>query len=1006
VRFRSLSLGAKLNLSLLAFLLVLGAATSAVIVYGFSRTQDNATERSRAALEEQGKLALQAVVGGASEQGGLQFESVAEIGRRSARYLESVDRGETAAVYDTSGLARTAAGLYYNPDPNRTSDLVILNGKLPDDEAVQSDLAFSAALDTIFPVLHEGFAGAVGGENLDPIAIVFISTNSASRYYPPVGIHEALPANVEISARMEALGPANNPERLTIWTAPYEDTAGQGQIVTARTPVYDGGTFRGSLEVDLSIEKLIDQINSLQPTPGGFAFYVDSAGSLWQSDAFALLSQELTGNAQLASLVDEMKVNAGEFNVVVEKLVLAGEEFYIAYAPLLGLGGSFAVAAPVSDITAEAAAITAGIEEEGTRTFQVTLVAMGALFVAGLVGASYLNRRVLVTPIQQLAAATRAVAAGDMETKVTLDRSDELGTLGGSFNSMVEQLRESERMLEQRVEDRTRELAALLEVSRAVASTLDTRALMGVILDQLNTIVDHTGSAILTLVDGELEIVDARAVGSEREIGIRIPLEPPTALWNAINSGEAIIIDDVRSDEPTARDYRTIITSAGLWDLPPFQVMRSWMAVPLVQRDQVIGMLTISHAVAAYFKPEHARLARAFADQAAIAMANSRLFAETQLRAKETEALFRADAELFRSLDLDAVLQALVDVTVNIIGADTSMVATWSATEPLRLRTAPRQPPESVAEVAAVLESLRPQRERALSAGVIVMEGIESAHPLLQPVWEREGIQAVIEVPIMSSAGVLLGAFTVTYTTPHVFSPEERRLLMALAERAAVAIQNAELYERAQLAASLEERQRLARELHDSVSQALYGIALGARTARTLLDRNPADAVEPVEYISSLAEAGLTEMRALIFELRPESLETEGLVAAISKQAAALQARHGLAVECDLRSEPQLPLPTKETLYRITQEALHNTVKHAKATSASVVLEVSDGEISVIIQDDGAGFNPDGDFPGHLGLRSMKERAVKSGGTLSIESAPGSGTRVQATFAVSRHSAK
>jgi signal transduction histidine kinase len=244
----------------------------------------------------------------------------------------------------------------------------------------------------------------------------------------------------------------------------------------------------------------------------------------------------------------------------------------------------------------------------------------------------------------------------------------------------------------------------------------------------------------------------------------------------------------------------------------------------------------------------------------------------------------------------------------------------------------------------------------------------------------------------------VIGMLTVSHVVPAYFNPEHARLARAFADQAAIAMENARLFEQAQHGAALEERQRLARELHDSVSQALYGIALGARTARTLLERDPPAVAEPVEYISSLAEAGLTEMRALIFELRPESLEMEGLVAAISKQAAAIQARHGMTIECRLDSEPALALPVKEALYRITQEALHNVVKHAGATSVTVTLDAANGRTSVTIQDNGRGFDPEGDFPGHLGLRSMRERAAKSGGALRIVSGPREGTRVTASF--------
>jgi PAS domain S-box-containing protein len=192
------------------------------------------------------------------------------------------------------------------------------------------------------------------------------------------------------------------------------------------------------------------------------------------------------------------------------------------------------------------------------------------------------------------------------------------------------------------------------------------------------------------------------------------------------------------------------------------------------------------------------------------------------------------------------------------------------------------------------------------------------------------------------------------------------------------------------------ERRRLARELHDTVVQALYGIVLGARAARGLLDRAPGQAAEPIEYVLSLAEAGLAETRALIFDVRPASLETEGLVAALTKQAAPLSARHGIEVHTDLCDEPALPLDIKEALYRIAQEALHNTVKHAQARRVDVRLADQAGTIVLEVCDDGRGFNPDSSFPGHLGLRSMSERATQLGGTLQIESAPGRGTCVRA----------
>lgn len=194
--------------------------------------------------------------------------------------------------------------------------------------------------------------------------------------------------------------------------------------------------------------------------------------------------------------------------------------------------------------------------------------------------------------------------------------------------------------------------------------------------------------------------------------------------------------------------------------------------------------------------------------------------------------------------------------------------------------------------------------------------------------------------------------------------------------------------------ASLEERRHLARELHDSVSQALYGIALGTRTARLQLDRDPGKLAEPLDYIMNLAEAGLSEMRALIFELRPEVLEAEGLVAALRKQGEALQTRHKLKIITHFGEEPQVPLTVKEGLYRIAQEATHNIVKHARASQVELALVQADG-LTLEIKDDGQGFDPQASFSGHLGLHSMRERTEKLGGRFELASQPGQGTTVR-----------
>ena len=272
------------------------------------------------------------------------------------------------------------------------------------------------------------------------------------------------------------------------------------------------------------------------------------------------------------------------------------------------------------------------------------------------------------------------------------------------------------------------------------------------------------------------------------------------------------------------------------------------------------------------------------------------------------------------------------------------------------------------------------------------------ADPLYAPVHrfvQSEPWDIVYSLPLISR-GRALGAIFFCFLPDQEPGEDERTFLRAVADQAAIAVENAGLLVEAREKAALEERQRLARELHDSVSQALYGIALGAQTTRKMLGDGSPRAGEPLDYVISLAEAGMAEMRALIFELRPESLEQEGLVAALGKQVAALEARHGLQVEDDLSEEPPVPLPVKEAIYRIAQEALHNTVRHARAAKVRIGLSRDPGYTTVEVEDDGLGFDAGADFPGHLGLRSMRERAARLGGTLEVLSAPGAGTRIRA----------
>jgi PAS domain S-box-containing protein len=380
------------------------------------------------------------------------------------------------------------------------------------------------------------------------------------------------------------------------------------------------------------------------------------------------------------------------------------------------------------------------------------------------------------------------------------------------------------------------------------------------------------------------------------------------------------------------------------------------------------------------------------------------------LRTQELTTLLVLSNRLVSTLEMTPLVQLILDQLKRVVDYTGATILILEGEE---LRAAGHRgpvPPDVIAHIRIPLAEVEQFWTAMARREPLIVDDVRAATSQADSYRQMTGtypeeatgyVRAWMGLPLMVQDR-LIGALSINQDQPQAYTYRHATLAMAIANQAAIAIENARLYEQAQRLAVLEERQRLARELHDSVSQALYGIGMGASTARELLERNPAQAAGPLDYVISLAEAGLAEMRALIFELRPDSLEKEGLVAALSKQAAALRARHGLEVQTEFCDEPALPFETKEALYRIAQEAVNNLVKHARATQVSIRLDGCEGEIILEVRDDGLGFDPQRDYPGHLGLNSMLERAARLGGALEIESQPGQGTAVRAFIPPSR----
>ena len=364
-------------------------------------------------------------------------------------------------------------------------------------------------------------------------------------------------------------------------------------------------------------------------------------------------------------------------------------------------------------------------------------------------------------------------------------------------------------------------------------------------------------------------------------------------------------------------------------------------------------------------------------------------------RTRELAVLYRADEELLSHLQLDDLLKALVDVAVDILETDKSSLLVWDAERKKLVVGASRGfDPETYNRmsfgagdgfIGAVLSIGKPA----------VVEDTHNEKQVALNVTQPEGIRSFMHVPIKVK-GQLFGIFNFSYLTPRTFSDDEQRLFVALAQRAGMAIENAQLYEQAQFAATVEERQRLARELHDAVTQTLFSSSLIADVLPRIWERNPEEGRRRLEELRQLTRGALAEMRTLLLELRPSALVEVELGDLLRQLSEAFIGRSRIPIQLDIDENLQIPPDVKVGLYRIAQEALNNIAKHAGASQVTLTLQSQRTGLELTIADNGCGFDPSGISPEHLGLKIMNERSKEIGACLVIDSRVGSGTKIVA----------
>jgi signal transduction histidine kinase len=534
---------------------------------------------------------------------------------------------------------------------------------------------------------------------------------------------------------------------------------------------------------------------------------------------------------------------------------------------------------------------------------------------------------------------------------------------------------------------RAERLAVVNRIASAASATLNLDELMETVYQEIVPAF-QADAFFIALYDQQANELDFCFQVDEgvREPPERLPLGTGLASLVVTNKEPLVIGDDEERERlsPSPHLFGTMKPAT------------SWLGAPMLVGERVIGVVSVQAYRPRAWDEEDQLLLFTIADQVAVALENARLFAQAEQRMQELEALYQADEQLYRHLNLDQVLEALMDVAMDILQADKcSLMELDAQREKLVVRAARGFSPETVAQMVFSLGEGSVGRVLASGERAIVEDTHTEPH-VARRITEPEGIRSFMHVPI-KIGGQMFGVFNVDYIEPRAFGEEVQRLFTALAQRAALAIENAQLYEQAQQAATLEERQRLARELHDSVTQALYGVTLYGEAAARLLSSGRADlAADHLRELRDTAHEALREMRLLIFELRPPLLEQEGLIVALQARLEAVEGRAGLKTAFNVEGEVHLPPEIEQGLYRIGQEALNNALKHARARSVAVSLHQDQRAVILEITDDGMGFDlATARESGGLGLRGMKERAAQLGGQLTVKSEPGAGTSVR-----------
>jgi signal transduction histidine kinase len=534
------------------------------------------------------------------------------------------------------------------------------------------------------------------------------------------------------------------------------------------------------------------------------------------------------------------------------------------------------------------------------------------------------------------------------------------------------------------MEAKLAQLTALQETTRAMVSTLELDELLDLIIRQAANLL-HAEGGILNLVDWERreDKVYACTGSFSGVLGWRSPLDGSLSGWVTLHNQPLVsnqIQDDPRVD-PQAVSFIPQLHNAAV--------------APLTIKDRITGSLVLvnKRGGQAAFEIADLDLLVSFAHQASSAIENARLYAAEKRRAEQFRAIAEVSRRLTAIFDEREVFQQLVSIIQQVFGYDCVFISFVEGDELV------------TAALAGSCSSLYPPERdrlgkgawgRAASLGEACLSTFDPGDPGTEHTY--------LCVPLIHNE-ITTGVLSVASPRSNAFDESDQVLLQMLAHQVAVVVENLRYHEHAQQLAVMEERSRLARELHDAVTQTIFSTSMLADALPEAWEKDPQEGRVLVQQIRALSRSALAEMRTLLLELRPAALAETPLEDLLRQLGDAASRRAGIPVHVTTEGQGMLPTDVHITLFRIAQEALNNAVKHAGANQITLRLRISCVEdlepnqtpglcALLIVRDDGCGFDLEQVLPVHLGLGIMQERAHHIGGSLSIESHPGEGTQI------------